>query len=181
LPNCTGLLAGKSAISLARPDSRQALPASEAVAWIKRLVLDDEVRDWKVEAIEGGFRTSLLEPAGVLVSECDDDQFIRREGPSASSIAFRVGITNPQLNVVARCRFRKLVGPLGCVGAGVVVGVCQPVEPGDVGGWRDDERLCILACVRADRRAQSGRGGGGGGDLLMYSDSATRRPAALAS
>jgi hypothetical protein len=60
-------------------------------------VLDDEVRDWKVEAIEGGFRTSLLEPAGVLVSECDDDQFIRREGPSASSIAF-TGSESPTRN-----------------------------------------------------------------------------------
>jgi hypothetical protein len=31
-----------------------------AVAPIKRLVLDDEVGDWKREATEGGFRASLL-------------------------------------------------------------------------------------------------------------------------
>jgi hypothetical protein len=76
----------------------------------------------------------------------------------------RVGITDPGLNVVGRCALCKLVGPLGCVGAGVVLGVCQPVEPGDVGGWRDDEQLCILARVRTNRRAQSGRGDRGGGD-----------------
>jgi hypothetical protein len=141
------------------------IAASEAVAWVKRLVLDDEVRDWKGEAIEGGFRASFLEPAGVLVSECDDDQLIRREGPKRILDRLHgVGITNPRLNVVARCRLRKLVGPLGCVGAGVVVGVCQPVETGDVGGWRDNEHLCVLARVRTDRRAQSRRGDGGGGD-----------------
>jgi hypothetical protein len=125
------------------------LQSRGAVACIESLVLDDEVRDWKGEAIEGGFGASLLEPTGVLVSECDDDQFIRREGPK---------------RILARCRLRKLVGPLDRVGAGVVVGVCQPVEPGDVGGWRDDERLCILARVRTDRRAQSSRGHGGRGD-----------------
>jgi len=76
----------------------------------------------------------------------------------------RVGITDPGLNVVCRCRLGKLVGPLGCVSAGVVLGVGQPVEPGDAGGWHDDERLCILARVRTHRRAQIGRGDRGCGD-----------------
>jgi hypothetical protein len=143
----------------------QALPASGAVAHIERLVLDYEMCDWKGEAIEGGFRASLLEPGGVLLRKCDDDQFIRREGAKrVLDRLHRVGITDPGLNVVGRCRLRHLVGPLGRVSAGVVLGVCQPVEPGDVGGRRDDEQLCILSRVRTDRRAQSGRGDGGGCD-----------------
>jgi hypothetical protein len=44
------------------------------------LVLDDEVCDWKGEAIEGGFRASFFKPGGVLVRECDHDEFVRREG-----------------------------------------------------------------------------------------------------
>ncbi len=129
------------------------------------LVLDDEVCDWKGEAIEGGFRTSFFKPGGVLVRECDDDQFIRREGAKRVLDRFhRVGIADPGLNVVGRCGLRKLVGPLGCVGAGVVLGVCQPIEPGDTGGWSDNEHLCILARVRTDSGAQIGRGDGGGGD-----------------
>src|SRR5512133_2493577 len=104
--------------------------AGEPSVWCPLLlVLDDEVRDWKGEAIEGGCRASLLEPAGFLVSECDDDQFIRREGPKrVLDRLHRVGTTNPRLNVVARCRLRKLVGPLGRIGAGVVVGVCHPLS-----------------------------------------------------
>jgi hypothetical protein len=131
----------------------------------ERLLLDDEVCDWKREAIEGGFRASFFKPAGVLVRECDNDEFICLEGAKRVLDRFhRVGITDSGLNVVGRCRLRKLVGTLGCVSAGVVLGVCQPVEPGDVGGWRDDEQLCILARVRTNRRAQSGRGDRGGGD-----------------
>jgi hypothetical protein len=121
--------------------------------------------DWKGEAIEGRLRASLLEPGGVLLGKCDDDQFIRREGAKRVLDRLdRVGITDPRLNVVGRCRLRKLVGPPGCLSSRVVLGVCQPVQPRDVGGWRDDEHLCILARVRADRRAQSGRRDGGGGD-----------------
>jgi hypothetical protein len=121
--------------------------------------------DWKGEALEGGFRASFFKPVGVLVRECDEDEFIRREGAQRVLDRFhRVGITDPRLDVVGRCRLRKLVGPFGCVSAGVVLGVCQPVEPGDVGGWHDDEHLCILARVRTDRPAQIGRGDGGSGD-----------------
>jgi hypothetical protein len=139
--------------------------ASGGQAYLNPLVLDDEVRDWEGEAVEGGFRASLFKPGGVLVRECDDDEFIRREGAKRVLDRFhRVGITNLGLNVVGRRRLRKLVGPLGCVSAGVVLGVCQPVESGDAGGWRDDEYLCILARVRTDRRAQIGRGDRSSGD-----------------
>jgi len=41
---------------------------------------NDEVCDGKGEALEGGFRASLFKPGCVLVRECDDDEFIRREG-----------------------------------------------------------------------------------------------------
>jgi hypothetical protein len=76
-------------------------------------------------AIEGGFRASFFEPGGVLVGECDDDEFVRWEGAKRVLDRFqRVGITDPGLNVVGRCRLCKLVGPLGCVSAGVVLGVC---------------------------------------------------------
>ncbi len=115
--------------------------------------------------MEGGFRASFLKPGGVLVWKCDDDQFIRRE--VAKRVLDRlhgVGISDPRFNVFGRCRLREFVGPPGCLSARVVLGVCQPVKPGDVGGWRDNEQLCILARVRPDRPAQSGRGDGGGGD-----------------
>ena len=69
-----------------------------------------------------------------------------------------------RIHVVGRCGLRNLVRPLGGVSAGVVLGVCHPVEPGDVGGRRDDKQLCILARVRPDRRAQGGCRDGGGGD-----------------
>ena len=128
------------------------------------LLLEDEVCDWKGEAIEGGFRASFFKPAGVLVWKCDDDEFIRGEGAKRVLDRFhRVGIADAGLDVVGRRRLGKLVGPLGCVSAGVVLGVCQPVEPGDARGWRDDQQLCILACVPTNGRAQSGRGDGGGG------------------
>ncbi len=114
--------------------------ATGAKGELKPLVLDDEVCDWEGEAIEGGFRASFFKPGGVLVRECDDDEFIRREGAKRVLDRFhRVGITDPRFNVVGWCGLRKLVGPLGCVSAGVVLGVCQPVESGDAGGWRDDE------------------------------------------
>ena len=64
--------------------------------------------DWKREAIESGFPASFFEPAGVLVRECDDDQFIGWEG--AKRIRDRlhwVGVTDPGLNVVGRCRVCK--------------------------------------------------------------------------
>jgi hypothetical protein len=135
-------------------ECRRSARRLETVAYIKPLVLDDEVCDWKREAIEGGFRASFLKPCGVLVGECDDDHFIRRESAKRVLDRFhRILITDPGLNVVGRCHVRKLVAPLGRVSAGVVFGVSQPVEPGDAGGWRDDEYLCILACVRTDRRA----------------------------
>lgn len=132
---------------------------------LRPLVLDDEVGDWKGEAVEGGFRASFLKPGGILVRECDDDQFVRREGAKRVLDRLqRVGITDPGLNVVGRCRFRKLVGPTGSLSARVVVGVCQPVKTGDVGSWRDDEQLCVLARVCTDRPAQSGGRDGDGGD-----------------
>jgi hypothetical protein len=118
------------------------------------------VCDWKGEAIEGGFRASSFKPGGVLVGECDDDQFIRREGAKRVFNRFHgVGITDPGLNVVGRCRLRELVGPLGCVGAGVVLGVCQPVEPGYVGGWRAttaprSSLLRTVELLQLDARAQ---------------------------
>jgi hypothetical protein len=115
--------------------------------------------------MEGGFRASFLEPGGVLVWKCDNDQFVRREvAKRVLDRLQRVGITDPGLNVVGWRRLRKLVAALGCVSSGVVLGVCQPVEPGDVGSWRDDEQFCVLARVGTDRPPQSGRGDRGGGD-----------------
>ncbi len=128
-------------------------------------IVDDEMCDWKGEAIKGRLRASLLEPGGVLLRECDDDQFIRREGAKrVLDRLHRVGITDPRLNVIGRCRLRKLVGPPGCLGTRVVLGVRQPVKPRDVGCWRNNKQLCILARVRTHRRAKSSRRDRGGGD-----------------
>ena len=151
------LLARQTTPAAGDPDPHRNLLARPSAP--ASLVLDDEVCDWKGEAIEGGFRASFFKPAGVLVWKCHDDEFIRGEGAKRVLDRFhRVGIADAGLDVVGRRRLGKLVGPLGCVSAGVVLGVCQPVEPGDARGWRDDQQLCILACVpRTDvRRAAAG-------------------------
>jgi hypothetical protein len=72
----------------------------------------------------------------------------------ASSIAF-TGAESPTRDSMSsvECGVRQLVGTLRCVAAGVVLVVRQPVEPGDVGGGRNDEHLCILARMRTTRPA----------------------------
>jgi hypothetical protein len=123
------------------------------------------VCNWKREAIECRLRASFFEPGGVLFRECDNDQLVCRKGAKRVLDRFdRVGVTDPGLNIVGRCRLGKLVGPLGCVSARIVLGVCQPVQPRDGGGRRDDEHLRILTRVRTNGRAQIGRGDGGRGD-----------------
>jgi hypothetical protein len=80
---------------------------------------------------------------------------------SASSIAF-TGSESPTRNSTSSVG--KFVGPFSCVSPSVVLGVCQPVKPGDVRGWRDHEHLCVLATMGADRLTQIGGGHGGSGD-----------------
>jgi hypothetical protein len=58
------------------PLNSRATQVHAARGTIKALVLDDEVSDGKGAAIEGRFRASFLEPAGILVGKCDDDELV---------------------------------------------------------------------------------------------------------
>jgi len=48
---------------------RRGSKCSSPVTCMERLSLNDEVGDWKREAIERGFRASLFKPGGLLVRE----------------------------------------------------------------------------------------------------------------
>jgi hypothetical protein len=68
--------------------------------------LDDEVCYWQREAIERRLGASYLKPAGILVRSMTTITSSAGKLRSASSIAFdRVGVTDPGLNVVARCQW----------------------------------------------------------------------------
>ena len=114
--------------------------------------------DWEGEAIEGGFRASFFKPGGVLVRECDDDELIRREGAKRILDRFHgVGITDPELNVVGRCRLRKLVGPLACLSARVVLRVNQSSREMSEAGATTSICASSPPCARTDlRRSAAG-------------------------
>jgi hypothetical protein len=119
------------------------------------LLLDDEVRHRKREAVLHRRSASLLEPRGLLVGTSDDDQLLGlKVSERILDRVDRVGVADARLDVVAGNCLGDLPGPPTGLGPGVVLRVRQPVELRDLRCRGDDEQLRILSRVRTDTLAK---------------------------
>jgi hypothetical protein len=85
------------------------------------------------EALSGFLAEVGLEPGCLFVRGCQDDDLVGREpAQCVFDCLQRIDVTAVSLDLLARQLLRGNPGPIGRVGARVILGVGQPIEPRDL-------------------------------------------------
>src|SRR5665213_2148127 len=109
----------------------------------------------EAESVLGYLPASRFQPGGVLVRAGDDQHLIGRKLPQrVFDRAHWIGITDLGLHIRGWGRLGGLVGESARVGASVVLGVRQPIEPRDARGGSDHPHLSVLADSTPNELAQ---------------------------
>jgi len=115
---------------------------------------NDDVRHGHVEERLRRLADARLEPSGIVVAPCDDDDPARvEEADLVLDRLQRIGVAGLGLDLRLRDRGREPLGPLSGFRPGVVLGVREPVEPLQAGSRPDDTDDGVLGDAVADGRS----------------------------